>query len=58
MKIEKIDVDVSEKLEKLSLDFNKSKGSVALLLAEKFFGRGVPHPSGQTNKGLKKTKAA
>ena len=38
-----IDYDDNEKLEALSLERNQSKGFIALLLCENFFGSGVPH---------------
>lgn len=43
MTIELIDQDTSERLEELSVEQNKSKGEIAVLLCEKFFGKGVPH---------------
>ena len=41
--IVEIDCEDNEKLEVLSLERNQSKGFVALLLCEFFFGSGVPH---------------
>lgn len=42
MKVE-IDTEDNEKLEAISLERNQSKGFIALLLCEFFFGSGVPH---------------
>lgn len=42
MNIEMIDKDANDKLESLSLERDRSKGSIALEICEFFFGEGVP----------------
>lgn len=39
-----IDQHTHDRLEAMSLERNESKGSIALALAEKFFGTGGAHP--------------
>lgn len=43
MKKIKIDKAVSNELERMSVEQNKSKSSIALSACEKFFAKGVPH---------------
>ena len=43
MNIELIDKDDNDRLESLSLELDKSKGTISLELCEFFFGSGVPH---------------
>lgn len=43
MKAIKIEHATSQKLERLSVERNQSKASIALEACEKIFGQGVPH---------------
>lgn len=45
MNIEYIDADTNDTLERLSVERNESKGSIALSICENFFGKGGAHPA-------------
>lgn len=56
MRIVTIDEESSKRLEELSVQKDKSKGSIALEICEFFFGQGVPHP--KINSSISKSSAA